>query len=89
MTYQLNVRVTLSAFINGTSGWNVTRSLFLMGLGGNSFERLFYRNAEYMHKIIMRVAKCFVYTALLKEICALIEVIIEKDEIDALEGVWL
>ena len=68
MTYQLNVRTMLTAFINGTDGWDVTRSLVLMGLGSKSFERTFYRKSGYMHKIIMGVTKRFVHTALLDDI---------------------
>ena len=39
-----------------------------------------------MHKIIiMRVTKRLVHTALLEKICASIEIIIEKGEVDALQ----
>ena len=69
----------LSAFIKGTGDCDV------MGLGGNAFGRTFYRNSEYMHQIIMRVTKQFVHKALLKDICASIEVMIKEGKVDALE----
>ena len=57
MAYQLNIRVMLSAFINGTGAADITRTLTLMGLGGKGFERSFYRHSRYMHEIIMRVRR--------------------------------
>ena len=86
MTYQLNVRAMLSAFINGTGSVDVTRSLVLMGLGGKGFERSFYRNSRYMHRIIMRVTKRLVHEALLKEIGASVDHVIKERRIDDLEG---
>ena len=86
MSYQLNVRAMLSAFINGTGDVDITRSLILMGLGGKGFERSFYRQSRYMHEIIMRVTKRLVHEALLEEIGASVDHMIKERQIDALEG---
>ena len=85
MTYELNVRAMLFVFTNGTGGCGVICSFVIMGLGGKSFERTIHRNSGYIHKTIMRVTKRFVHTALLDEICASIEAMINNGGKDALE----
>ena len=85
MSYQLNVRAMLSAFINGTGAVDITRSLILMGLGGKGFERSFYRQSRYMHEIIMRVTRRLIHEGLLEEIGASVHHMIKERRIDALE----
>ena len=86
MAYQLNVRAMLSAFMNGTGGADITRTLTLMGLGGKGFERSFYRHSRFMHEIIMRVTRRLIREGLLEEISASVRNMIEEREIGTLEG---
>ena len=69
--YQLNVRTMLCAFINGTGGLDISRTLTMMGLGGGTaFKRFFYRNAPYVHEKIVAVVNGLINESLKKEVTA-------------------
>ena len=50
ISFYVNIRAILGAFMIGTGGYDVGKLFTMVGIpGGSSFERDFYRHEQYVH----------------------------------------
>jgi hypothetical protein len=69
VSYEINLRAILSAYMIGTGGFDICRVMTMMGIsGGPVFERQFYKCSAYIHHKIIEVCAKVVRDALDEEI---------------------
>ena len=69
VSYEINLRAILSAYMIGTGGFDICRVMTMLGIsGGSVFERQFYRCSNYIHDKIIQVCVKVVQDALDEEI---------------------
>ena len=68
LSYELNLRAILAAYMIGTGGFDISQVMTMVGVeGGSSFERQFYRSGSYVHDVVMEVCMNVVDGALREE----------------------
>ena len=69
VSYEVNLRAILSAYMIGTGGFDICRVMIMLGIsGGPVFERQFYRCSNYIHEMIIKICVKVVQDALHGEI---------------------
>ena len=68
LSYELNIRAILLAYMIGTGGFDICRIMTILGVGGGpEFERQFYRCSNFIHEKIIQVCVNVVQDALHEE----------------------